>query len=409
PHLDRALNASPVAKAQPAGVVKVNADRIDSLMNQVGELVIAQSRLKQLAHSGEGLSLLALRAIAEEMERLVTELRDTTMGIRMVQIGSLFTRFRRMVRDISRELGKDVQLVTQGEETELDKTVVESLNDPLIHLIRNAVDHGVECAAERLAAGKSAEGTVLLTAAHVGGQVLITVSDDGRGLDRLLIKTKAMERGLITAGADPADAELFDLIFHPGFSTASSVTSVSGRGVGLDVVKKTIDGLRGTIDVSSWPGAGSRMTLRLPLTLAIIDGLMVRIGDGRYIIPLTAVDEIVELEEADNGQSEGNHFLFIRDKLVPFLRLRDLFSLSGELPPYEKVVIVSAGERRVGLVVDQMMGDHQTVIKSLSRMHADIKCFSGATILGDGRVALILDVINLIDFGQSREERLRIP
>ena len=394
-------SSASAAKPASEGVVKVNADRIDSLMNQVGELVIAQSRLKQIVHSGEDLSLLTLRAITEDIERLVAELRDTTMGIRMVPIGSLFSRFRRVVRDISRDLGKEVQLVTLGEDTELDKTVVEALSDPLVHLIRNAVDHGVESAAERLAAGKPAEGKVQLTAAHFGGQVLITVSDDGKGLDRERIRAKAEERGLLVPGAEVAESDLFELIFHPGFSTAGTVTSVSGRGVGMDVVKRTIDGLRGTIEIASRPGQGSCMTLRLPLTLAIIDGLLVRVGEGRYIVPLSVVDEIVELDEADNGQSETNNLLFIRDELVPFLRLRDLFGIRGAVPPYEKVVIVSAGERRIGLVVDYLLGDHQTVIKSLSRVHADVKCFSGATILGDGRVALILDIVHLIETARS--------
>ncbi|CAK0750408.1 two-component system, chemotaxis family, sensor kinase CheA [Azospirillaceae bacterium] len=395
------------SKAPGEGVVKVNADRINSLMNQVGELVIAQSRLKQIAYSGEELSLLSLRAIAEEMGRLVSELRDATMSIRMAPIGSLFGRFRRVVRDLSRELGKEIQLITHGEETELDKTVVESLNDPLVHLIRNAIDHGVESAVDRLAAGKSSEGVVRLTAAHVGGQVMITISDDGKGMDRVRIRAKAEERGLLTPGVEVPDSELFELIFHPGFSTAACVTNVSGRGVGMDVVKRTIENLRGSIEVSSRPGEGSRITLRMPLTLAIIDGLLVRIGEGRYIVPLSAVDEIIEMTDADKEQSSANSFLFIRGGLIPFLRLRELFSTPGESPPYEKAVIVSSGERRIGLVVDQMLGDHQTVIKSLSRLHADVRCFSGATILGDGRVALILDIAHLIEYGQNRETRLR--
>ncbi|MBF0192328.1 MAG: chemotaxis protein CheA [Magnetococcales bacterium] len=407
---------SPAASAQSGkpppieSVIKVNSDRINGLMNQVGELVIVQSRLKQIAHSStEELSVVSLRAVVEEMGRLVSELRETTKGIRMVPIGSLFSRFRRVVRDLSRELGKQVRLDTRGEETELDKTMVESLNDPLVHLIRNAMDHGIESSEARLAAGKSVEGTLLLTATHVGGQVLITVDDDGKGLNLERIRAKAEERGLLAPGAEISDGDLAQLIFHPGFSTAQAVTGISGRGVGMDVVKKSIDALRGSVEVFSQTGEGCRVVLRLPLTLAIIDGLLLKVGEERYIVPLSNVDAIVELADAmvEHSGGDGNHFLFIRDELVPFLHLRDLFAVVGEPPPHEKVVIVVVGKRRVGLVVDQILGDHQTVIKSLSRVHADVKSFSGATILGDGRVALILEIDHLIEFGQHREERLR--
>ncbi|MBF0272192.1 MAG: chemotaxis protein CheA [Magnetococcales bacterium] len=402
--------SSPAGKPTIESVVKVNSDRINGLMNQVGELVIVQSRLKQIAHSStEELSVVSLRAVVEEMGRLVSELRETTKGIRMVPIGSLFSRFRRVVRDLSRELGKQVRLDTRGEETELDKTMVESLNDPLVHLIRNAMDHGIESSEARLAAGKSPEGTLLLTATHVGGQVLITVDDDGKGLNLNRIRAKAEERGLLAPGSDISDGDLAQLIFHPGFSTAQAVTGISGRGVGMDVVKKSIDALRGSVEVFSQSGEGCRVVLRLPLTLAIIDGLLLKVGEERYIVPLSNVDAIVELADAmvEHAGGDGNNFLFIRDELVPFLHLRDLFAVMGEPPPHEKVVIVVVGKRRVGLVVDQILGDHQTVIKSLSRVHADVKSFSGATILGDGRVALILEIDHLIEFGQHREERLR--
>ncbi|MBF0340515.1 MAG: chemotaxis protein CheA, partial [Magnetococcales bacterium] len=409
---------TPVPAPQPAvapvrplseGVVKVNVDRINGLMNQVGELVIVQSRLKQIAHSGEEFSVISLRAVVEEMGRLVTELRETTKGIRMVPIGSLFGRFRRVVRDLSTELGKQVRLETRGEETELDKTMVESLNDPMVHLIRNAMDHGIESVGARQQAGKPEEGTMLLSATHVGGQVLITVEDDGRGLNYPRIRAKAEENGLLTPGAEISDSDLAQLIFHPGFSTAATVTGISGRGVGMDVVKRNIDALRGSVEVSSQPGAGCKVMLRLPLTLAIIDGLLLKVGEERYIVPLFNVDAIVELGDAglDSSGSDGNRFLFIRDELVPFLHLRELFSVAGAPPPHEKVVIVVVGKRRVGLVVDQILGDHQTVIKSLSRLHAEVKSFSGATILGDGRVALILEIAHLIEFGQQREERAR--
>ncbi|HYD68927.1 chemotaxis protein CheA [Azospirillum sp.] len=392
--------------ARGAAVIRVQAERLDELMDRVGELVIAQARLTQLA-AGSGDA--NIKAIAEEVERLASELRDTSMGIRMVPIGSLFGRFRRLVHDLSRDLGKAVELVTGGEETELDKTVVERLADPVVHLIRNAVDHGLETPEGRAAAGKPPAGRVRLTARHAGAEVQIIIADDGRGLDRERIRARAEEQGLLAPGAKLADADLFQFLFHPGFSTAREITAVSGRGVGMDVVKRTIESLRGAIDVTTTAGQGTEVTLRLPLTLAIIDGLMVRVGDGRYVIPLSAVEECVELSAADDARSKGRSFLNIRGELVPFLRLRELFNAATPPALYQKVVIVSSGDMRVGLVVDQIIGSHQTVIKSLSKLHADVETFSGATILGDGTVALILDVLHLVEFGQAREERLKAP
>jgi two-component system, chemotaxis family, sensor kinase CheA len=390
--------------AKTVDSIRVPAARLDELMDRVGELVIAQSRLTQV---GVASADPGVKSVAEEIERLVTELRDTTMGIRMVPIGSLFGRFRRLIHDLSRELDKEIAFVTSGEDTELDKTVIERLADPLVHLIRNAVDHGLENRAARKEAGKPAQGRITLSASHAGAEVLISIADDGRGLDRARIQARAEEHGLLPPGAKLPDRELFEVIFQPGFSTATQVTNLSGRGVGMDVVKRTIDALRGAIDVASTPGRGTEMTLRLPLTLAIIDGLLVRVGKGRYVIPLAAVEECVELSAEEDARSTGRSFLNIRGDLVPFLRLRELFSASTPPDPYQKVVIVSSGELRVGLVVDQVIGDHQTVIKSLSKLHADIETFSGATILGDGTVALILDVAHLVDFGQAQEERLK--
>jgi two-component system chemotaxis sensor kinase CheA len=384
--------------------LRVQAERLDELMDRVGELVIAQARLTQLATSIDDLNI---KSIAEEVERLTAGLRDTTMGIRMVPIGSLFGRFRRLVHDLSRDLGKEVELTTVGEETELDKTVIERLADPLVHLIRNAVDHGIEAPDQRLAAGKPRAGHVKLVARHAGAEVLVSVVDDGRGLDRDRIRAKAEEQGLLAAGAQIADAELYQYLFHPGFSTAREISAISGRGVGMDVVKRTIEGLRGKIDVTTTPGHGSEMRLRLPLTLAIIDGLLVRVGKGRYAIPLSAVEECVELSTTDDARSQGRSFLNVRGDLVPFIRLRELFDVTAPPDPHQKVVIVAAGDLRVGLVVDQIIGSHQTVIKSLSKLHADVATFSGATILGDGTVALILDIAHLVEAGQAREERSR--
>ncbi len=391
-------------EARANASVRVPAERLDELMERVGELVITQSRLRQIAVVSADQQV---KAVAEEIERLVLELRDTTMGIRMLPIGSLFSRFRRVVHDLSRDLGKQVDLIMEGEETELDKTVIEQLNDPLVHMIRNAIDHGLEAAEERLAAGKSPRGRMVLAAQHAGTEVLITLTDDGRGLNRERIRERAEQRGLITADAVLNDAELFQLLFQPGFSTAQAVTSLSGRGVGMDVVKRTVEGLRGTIDMASAPGAGTKVTLRLPLTLAIIDGLLVRVGQGRYVVPLAAVEECVELSELEDARCRGLSFLNIRGELVPFLRLRELFRAKTPADRYQKVVVVSSGDMKVGLVVDQVIGDHQTVIKSMSKLHADIQMYSGATILGDGAVALILDIPHLVAFGQSREDQLK--
>lgn len=402
--LSPTTEARPTAVAAAAGSsLRVPAERLDELMDKVGELVIAQARLSQLAALSADASL---KTVAEELERLSSGLRDTTMGIRMVPIGSIFSRFRRLVHDLSRELGKEIEFITSGEETELDKTMIERIADPLVHLIRNAVDHGQEGAERRLASGKPAQGTVRLSAVYAGAEVAISVVDDGAGLDPARIRAKAEEQGLLAPDARISEQDLYQMIFAPGFSTAREVTSLSGRGVGMDVVKRTIDGLRGKIELSSTPGQGTTMTLRLPLTLAIVEGMLVRVGAGRYSIPLSAVEECVELPADIARQSRGRSFLDIRGSLVPFIRLREVFGLTGEPDPYQKVVIVSSGEGRVGLVVDQIIGNTQTVIKQLGKLHADLPNFSGATILGDGSVALILDTARLVGVGQASETQL---
>ncbi|MBR0550975.1 chemotaxis protein CheA [Stakelama marina] len=386
------------APAAKAALLRVPAERLDALMDQVGELVIAQTRLSELTADG---APPALQGIAEELERLIGGLRDTSMGIRMVPIGSLFGRFRRLVSDLSRSLGKEIEFVTSGEETELDKTVIERLADPLVHLIRNAVDHGLENPDARVAAGKPAAGTVRLAAIYSGAEVTVTLTDDGAGLNAARIRQKAEENGIISPDAEMRDEEIYPLIFAPGFSTAAEVTELSGRGVGMDVVKQTIEALRGTIDLTSEPGRGTTITLRLPLTLAIIDGMLVRVGDGRYSIPMAAVEECVELP-ASAVDRRGRDFLNIRGQIVPFLRLRELFRAEGETSDFQKVVVVSAGDARVGLAVDQILGNHQVVIKQLSRLHSGLNSFSGATILGDGSVSLILNVAQLIGMGAMK-------
>ena len=416
------IAAQPAAKAEPKSepkpepkaeakrddrgiaTVRVQAERLDELMDRVGELVIAQARLTQLASSGSDLSI---KMIAEEIERLASSLRDTTMGARMVPIGSLFGRFRRLIHDLSRDLSKPVEFVTTGEDTELDKTMIECLADPLVHLIRNAIDHGIEDTATRAANGKTEQGRIELAAVHSGAQVLVTVKDNGGGLNTARIRAKAEEQGLIASGTVLTDHEIHQFLFHPGFSTAQTISALSGRGVGMDVVKRTIENMRGTIDLSTKPGQGTTVTLRLPLTLAIIEGLLIRVGEGRYIIPLSAVEECVELT-AEDERSRGRNFLNVRGNLVPFLRLREIMSSSGVPDRHQKTIIISTGESRVGLVADQIIGNHQTVIKSLSKLHSDVTIFSGATILGDGTAALILDVAQLVAMAQSKVEKQHI-
>jgi two-component system chemotaxis sensor kinase CheA len=409
-----ALHAPTPAPVAPAAVetkqnkasenVRVPAEKLDELMDRVGELVIAQSRLSQLAGgSGD----LQLRAVSEDVERLSGELRDTMMILRMVPVAHLFSRFRRLVHDLSHETGKTIELVTEGETTEVDKSVIERLADPLVHLVRNSCDHGLETPEERLAAGKSEAGHILLSARQQGGEVIITIKDDGRGINKERVRAKAESSGLIAPNASLTDQELYQLIFQPGFSTAQTVTNLSGRGVGMDVVKRTIDALRGTINVASHAGKGSEISLAIPLTLAIIDGLLVRVGAGRYVIPLSAVEECLELSIEEDMRSRGRSFISLRDSLVPFLRLRDLFRTGTKPDPFQKVVVISTGSERVGLVVDQIIGDHQTVIKGMSKLHHDVATFSGATILGDGDVALILDVGHLVAEGQQQEAHLR--
>ncbi|MEH2491772.1 chemotaxis protein CheA [Bradyrhizobium sp. AZCC 2230] len=414
--------AQPVARAEPKSeakpepkaeakrddrgiaTVRVQAERLDELMDRVGELVIAQARLTQLAASGSDLSI---KMIAEEIERLASSLRDTTMGARMVPIGSLFGRFRRLIHDLSRDLSKPVEFVTTGEDTELDKTMIECLADPLVHLIRNAIDHGIEDTSTRTANGKTEQGRIELAAVHSGAQVLVTVKDNGGGLNTARIRAKAEEQGLIAAGAVLSDHEIHQFLFHPGFSTAQTISALSGRGVGMDVVKRTIENMRGSIDLSTRPGQGTTVTLRLPLTLAIIEGLLIRVGEGRYIIPLSAVEECIELT-AEDERSRGRNFLNVRGNLVPFLRLREIMSSSGTPDRHQKTIIISTGETHVGLVADQIIGNHQTVIKSLSKLHSDVTIFSGATILGDGTAALILDVAQLVMLAQSKVEKQHI-
>ncbi|MGE0917311.1 chemotaxis protein CheW [Trichlorobacter lovleyi] len=380
--------AAAPAAAEAALSIRVPAERLDHLVNLVGELVTVQAHLTQIAGTRHDNEIIA---VAEEVERLISELRDTTLNMRMLPIGSTFSKFKRLVRDLSAELGKEIDLETSGADTELDKTVIEKLNDPLVHLIRNSIDHGIEMPEVRKAAGKPAKGIVHLAAEHSGDSVLVTIRDDGAGLDKERIRAKAVERGLITATTELTDKEIFNLIFAPGFSTAQKVTSVSGRGVGMDVVKKAIEALRGTIDIASEQGKGSIITLRIPLTLAIIETLLVRIDRNFFVLPLSMVEECIELTRADVQAAHGRHLAHVRGELTPYINLRAEFEITDNQPEIEQIVILSVNGKRIGFVVDDVVGEHQTVIKTLGKLYRDVRGISGATILGDGTVALILD------------------
>jgi len=379
---------------EAASSIRVTAEKLDVLVNLVGELVTVQARLSLVAQ--ELRKHTELVSVAEEVERLTNDLRDNAMDIRMLPIGATFTKFKRLVRDLSGELGKVIELSTEGAETELDKTVIEKLNDPLVHIIRNSIDHGVETPADREAKGKPRAGTIHLSAVHSGDSVLISIRDDGAGLNCDAIRAKAVERKLIAPGAELPDKEIWGLIFAPGFSTAGKVTSVSGRGVGMDVVKQAIDSLRGSIDVQSELGKGTTITLKIPLTLAIIESLLVRIGTDRFVMPLAMVDECIELSQTEIERNHGREILLVRGHVVPYVPLRKRFHIEGSPPAIQQVVICKVDGKSVGVLVDKVIGEHQTVIKSLGRMYQEVDGVAGATILGDGSVALILDIPSII-------------
>lgn len=368
--------------------VRVASEKLDELVDLVGELVTLQARLSrssgQIADQGLG-------AISEQLERLVAQLRDTAMSVRMLPIGSTFSKFRRVVRDLSGELGKEVELYTSGEDTELDKTIIERLNDPLVHIIRNSLDHGVETPDERLAAGKPRSGSIRLAASHSGATVEIAVSDDGKGMDLEAIVRQARERGLVGQHEELPRDEALQLVFRPGFSTAKVVSAVSGRGVGMDVVKREIDALGGSVKLESRDGRGATVILSIPLTLAIIEGLLVGIGEERYVMPLATVEACVELERAEKGGEGAASLIRYRDELIPIVDLREVFAVPGERPELRQVVVANDQGSRSGYVVDAVIGDYQTVIKPLGRIFKEAEGISGATILGDGNVALIVD------------------
>jgi two-component system chemotaxis sensor kinase CheA len=369
--------------------IRVDAGRLDRLIDAVGELVIAGAgaELRASLSRDEGLQT----ALGEVM-RLVEEVRDGALQLRMVPIGTTFSRFQRIVRDVSATLGKDVTLTVSGGDTEVDKALVEQIGDPLTHLVRNALDHGIESAEIRAARGKPARGTLRLNAFHDSGSIVIEVQDDGNGIDPDRVLAKAIERGLVEPNAVLTEKDIYGLIFEPGFSTAASVSNLSGRGVGMDVVKRNVTALRGTIDVESSPGQGTTLRIRLPLTLAIIDGFLVGVGGATFVIPLDRVVECVELP----ADSRHRDYMGLRGEVLSFIRLRSLFAIQGERPRRENVVVVEYAGTKTGLVVDALKGEFQTVIKPLGALFENVQGIGGSTILGNGDVALIVDVPTLV-------------
>ena len=388
-----------------SGSIRVSVEKIDELMNTVGELVITQAMLSQLGSHFDGPDAEKLRGGLAQLERNMRELQESVMRVRMLPISFVFSRFPRMVRDLAQRLGKQIELKLTGEQTELDKTVLEKIGDPLVHLVRNCIDHGIESPDVRIAAGKSAEGTVHLDASHRGGNIAVEVSDDGGGLDRDRILAKARARGLVGPNDSLTDTDIHELIFVPGFSTAEKTTDVSGRGVGMDVVRRNVKQLGGKIEVRSETGRGSRFVITLPLTLAIVDGQSVSVGTETYIVPLISIVESMQLKATGVTRLSGHaEVLSFRGDYLPIIRLHELFGVEPRSRAlHEGLVVIAEGDgRRVGLFVDDLLGQQQVVIKSLEANYGHIEGVSGATILGDGSVALILDVPGLIRAASMR-------
>ena len=404
--------AAPAAPAPKKGVavgqgmsqtLRISSDKLDTMVDLVGELVTFNAHLRQL---GQELQSSNLTTLTEQSEHLILKMRDVTMGMRMLPIGSTFSRFQRLVRDTSSALHKDIELVTEGGEAELDKTVLERLTDPLMHIIRNSLDHGIESPNERVAKGKPPKGTVVLSASHSGAFVYISIVDDGKGIDRNRVLEKAINKELITQveAADLSDQDIFGLIFSPGLSTASQVTDISGRGVGMDVVRREIVSLGGSITVDSTQDVGTRMVLKIPLTLAIIEGLMTKLGNADYIFPLSAVEECLMYKLTDTESETG--FFNWRGDLVPYVNLRRYFAIKGDRPEKEQMIVINDRDSYIGFVVDRVVGNLQTLIKSLGKIYRHAQGVSGATILGNGGVALILDVLKLSELFDKRNAHL---
>lgn len=404
----KTVAAAGAASGNPGAAVKVEAlpnaghrtlradvEKLDHMLNLTGEIVIAQGRLRRMIEQLDTEQGSAILEMHRDAERLYMDLQSEVMSIRMVPIGPLFRQFIRSVRDMAKSHGKLARLEVVGGDVEVDTTVLEQLKDPLLHLVRNAVDHGLENPAVRKSQAKNPSGLIRLTAAHSGGNIIVTLEDDGAGFDRARILEKARRLGLIAGKDDIRDEELFGLVFHAGFTTAESVTDLSGRGVGLDVVRKNIDALRGTVDIASTHGKGTTITIRLPLTLAIIEGFSVKVGNETFVVPLEHVTECTELP-AEQCNLEESGILSLRGSAIPYVRLRRMFSLSGAAPKRENIVVVKVNEFHAGIAVDELLGGMQTVVKPLGKALRGIPGIAGSTVLGDGRVGLIIDVPSLL-------------
>ena len=392
-------------KPQDTRLIRVQAGKLDALINLVGELVIAGASANLLTQRvGDG----ALLEATSTLSRLVEEIRDGALQLRMVQIGETFHRFQRVVRDVSKELGKEIDLVISGADTELDKTVVEKIGDPLMHLVRNSMDHGIEPAELRSARGKPRQGQLRLNAYHDSGSIVIEVADDGGGLNKTKILNKAIERSVVSSASNLSDKEIFNLIFEAGFSTSDQVSNLSGRGVGMDVVRRNIEALRGSVDLDSTEGVGTTVRIRLPLTLAIIDGFLVGVANNAYVVPLDMVLECVELTPDQQRAARDTNYINLRGEVLPFIRLRDLFGVDGAAPRRESIVVMQYAGQRAGLMVDTLMGEFQTVIKPMGKLFTHLKGIAGSTILGSGDVALILDVPSLVQRAVMMEARSKL-
>ena len=369
--------------------IRISTERVDAFVDLIGELVTLQAQFNQYALDSGNYEL---TNITEALQRLTEELRDSVLGIRMIPLGQSFGLFRRLVRDLSTELGKKIQFMTEGEETELDKTVIDKMKEPLVHIIRNSIDHGIETPDVRKANGKDETGIIKLSAQHSGGQVLITVEDDGKGINRNTIRETAIKKGLIKPDTQLTDDAVYALIFKSGFSTAEKVSQVSGRGVGMDVVRKEIDNLQGNVYITSEEGKNTKIVISLPLTLAIIDGLLIRVENDYYILPLPCVEACIDKNDTERKKESGREIIKYRDSILPFMSLRKILNYTNTPPEREQIVVVNSDNTKYGLVVDQVIGDYQTVIKNLGKVFSGLKYFSGATIMGDGRIALIINV-----------------
>ncbi|HEX2920464.1 MAG TPA: chemotaxis protein CheA [Bacteroidales bacterium] len=379
-------------KLKSISSIRVSSEKLDELINLVSELVTTQAGLSLAA---EKINIKELHVLAEDVEKLTRRLRDSTFEIRLIPIENMITRFHRLVRELSHDLKKNIVFNTEGTDIELDKNMIEGLIDPIMHIIRNSIDHGLESTEERLKSGKPEEGIINFKAFHSGSSVFIQISDDGRGMNAAKIRETAIKKGLLTPEAVISSKDLLDLVFLPGFSTAQNVTNISGRGVGMDVVKRKISDLRGEVSIESTPNKGTTITLKLPLTLSIIDGLLVEIDDTKFVIPLSSIHKCFEFKHEDL-KNAVNNLIFVNDGHIPFIYLRNEFGINTKSPDLEQVVVIEYGDSKIGLTVDHVIGEYQAVLKSLGTLYRKQDIVSGATILGDGTVALVLDANKVV-------------